>query len=81
MVEGQVDIVEQVGGSHEVNDKVVLGGALKLIQRSETTKKLGASEIGDFGDIVNDIEDDITDFKSGWGVDIGGLYRIWRGKN
>jgi len=76
-VEGQVDIVEQVGGSHEVNEKVVLGGALKLIQRSQTTKKLGASEIGDFGDVVDDIGDDITDFKSGWGVDIGGLYRIW----
>jgi hypothetical protein len=79
-VEGQMDIVEQVGGSREVNERVVLGGALKLIQRSQTTKKLGASEIGDFSDTVDEITDDITDFKSGWGIDIGGLYRVWREK-
>jgi len=53
------------------------GAAVKIITREEAQElKLGFSTMQDGGDAVNNLLDSLSSTKTGFGIDIGGLYSL-----
>ncbi|MBD3232354.1 MAG: hypothetical protein GF315_01375 [candidate division Zixibacteria bacterium] len=71
------DMVFAGGYSRQVMPKLSVGGNLKYISRRVSGEvKLLASEFGKADDIFEEVEDSLESSKSGFGLDVGGLYTL-----
>ena len=79
-VRGKIDRVVTFGfgkGIDFVMPGLKAGAAVKFITREEAKEiKLGFSDIGDGEDAIEELLDTLSATKSGFGIDIGGLYSL-----
>ena len=79
-VRGKIDRVVTFGfgkGIDFVMPGLQAGAAVKFITRQEAKElKLGFSDIGGVDDAATDLRDSLSSAKTGFGIDIGGLYSL-----
>ena len=67
-----IDMVGALGYGYQINDKILLGANLKVVNRRFTTNRI---HVSDYNQILSDAWQNLKSYVTGLTLDVGGLYQ------